>query len=114
MILSIVWLIWFGTVSLYALSVLVRRPRLWLPCLLVLGTSAVLVLYLPVREYFHTASSFDPLGDGFGIFAEFLGLVMLVGPFHLGFLLMLAGWRIQEPMYDVRKQLGDCQGCRQS
>jgi hypothetical protein len=103
MVLMVIWLCWFGGASLYALGVLACRPRLWLLSLAVLATSAALVLYLPVRGHLHTPSSMDANADGIGIFLEFVAVVVFVGPFHLGFLLMLVGWHIQERKWDAKK-----------
>jgi hypothetical protein len=85
-----------GVTSLVALAALCRYPRLWLSSLGVLATAAGIVFYIPVRTVFHTPSSFDPVGDPFGIFAECLVVATYVGLLHLGLFLVLIGSVVEE------------------
>lgn len=82
-----------GITSIVAVVTLWCHPRQWRSCLGVWVTAAVMVLYLPVRVAYHTPSSFDPVGDGFGIFAEFLGVGGVSALGHLFFVLgIVATW----------------------
>ena len=78
----------YGAVALTSLIAVVmacRIRRLWPPTIGVCATAVVIVFYVPVRVYFHPPVGSDPVGYGFGLFAEVLGVVMLLGPLHLIF-----------------------------
>lgn len=59
-------------------------------------TAAVLVLYIPMRVALHTPSSFDPVGDGFGIFIEFLGIGSVTALGHLFFVVAIVATWVEE------------------
>lgn len=62
------------------LALLALRPQLLARCVLIMLLGVVVVTYLPVRERLATPSSHDPYADGFGFAAEWMALILLIGP----------------------------------
>ncbi len=86
-----------GASAVFASVVLLRRPWFWLRSIAVLMTSALLIA---VAIHFSGSN-----GDGFLGGPEcgcFIAL-MLIGPFHLGFLLILIGSVVQDRQWDANK-----------
>jgi hypothetical protein len=71
--------------SILVLGTLVRRPRNWPIAMLIIALGAFLGLYPPIRFALHKPSSFDPIGDGFGIAIECIYVYLILGPPHLLF-----------------------------
>lgn len=77
--------------SLSAVTALIYFPKLWMASSGVLVTAVPIVLYVPIRFAIHTPSSFDPVGDGFGILIEFFFIFsFFFGPLHIGSFYVLA------------------------
>src|SRR5262249_594126 len=74
---------YFGVLSVLALSTLVRRPKNWPLVIFVIVVGTSLGLHFPIRTVLHRPSSFDPIGDGFGILGECAWAYLYLGPIHL-------------------------------
>jgi putative flippase GtrA len=79
---------YLAVTSLFAVGVLFRYPRLWALCLAVLTAAAILILFPFVWGFLHEPSSEF---DGFLEFAYFLPILFVLGPIHLGLVLIVLG-----------------------
>ena len=86
-----------GACAFFAIVVLFRHPWLWLRSTGVLATSTLLLAGGPVLW----ATSRDDFFGGLS--CDYLAVFLVVGPWHLGFLLILIGSEIQECQWDVNK-----------
>ncbi len=87
---------------IFSVVILFRYPHLWLRSLALLTTSAALIME-PVLEAFNTSIwIFGRQQEGCGP-SVFFVLLIVVGPFHLGFLLILIGSVIEERKHDPKK-----------
>jgi hypothetical protein len=83
--------------AVFAIVVLIRRPWLWLRSAAVLTKAALLIVGGPL---------FVTPGDGFldgHLERGCLVALMLIGPFHLGFLVILIGSEVQERQWDAKR-----------
>jgi hypothetical protein len=84
-----------GSTALYGLVVLFQRPCLWLPSVMVVLTAGALIA-LPAIDALRGGGEW---GAGCGVIVS----ILFVGPFHLGFLLILGGSVIEERKHDAAK-----------